>query len=1141
MTLSNAAHLVHGILATEALSAPRQYAIDLLLGPYRSGKTFAIIERILDIHKRDPFSDTIVVVPSARYQALFEQRLVGVLRERASAGSPERGLVGLRIMNFYNLAQMLFRQAGKAFRIVPEQIRPSIIGRVSAALRDNNELKTLSQISSFVGTQQNVLGLIDEFERAALSTGEVLDQVELSAHTDSRYVELAKIYQMYWQELERLNLMDERQVAFALREILSAGVFAPALQNVFVDGFDRFNKLQLQIFAALSQFSKSMTITFDYAELEGKIHPDYVWKESSYAALNSQLQGKFRVQPFETAVARTEPPIEVSRFSVTDRFFEMEEVARRVKHAIVVGKTPPQQILVVARSLKNYGNAIKAAFDDAGLNYFVDEAVEVTKLPIVQFLTGLMKVHGDGLLRRDVISYLRSHYLSPIVGLERWQVDEIDRRSLKYKVVGGRSQWLECFKRHQAGDTPSADPQTGNPQTGNTQTTSVEQEIVFEIDKLSIGEDGSLTDSVPPATGEVNGPDFLQRLQTKLSALFDNLQPLPAATASEHVKWAENLIDRVFAPLFSKQSAFSKRPYPSGLAREWFEDNKEYQRWIEHRAVGEFRRCFSTMLLEEAYLGAQRISAREFVARLERLLSKANFRPVAQVKDAVIICGADLAPNRSFDEVYIAGMVEGEFPRKTTSAGFVGADEIARWESFGIDITNPRFHPGFETALFRNLSGRATKKLHLSYPLHELGGDELLPSILLTDDLPEGGKTEIFSIFTKASALPVSPRNAFAGALSTLGTAASLSQRFEMLDALWSGQSGLGAARLVEQLSENVAMAQGRLSPNRHSVYNGFLTDYVETGALRVTLPERWSATRLGEYGKCGFRFWVSHVLDSEPAEEPQSGLDAKLLGETYHKALELFYKRLIERKCLVTDDSQVVTAYFDEAIDEALEWLQGNGKFRQSEFWHFEKLEVRFRLRRFLSKEIQRAEKDKHQFAPRLLEASFGSTRDPNSFEPLVIKDGARDIGIVGIIDRIDLSSTDSGAPLIRLVDYKKGSSLISADEAYKGRNLQLALYALAVERAILPKAKVVEGVYLSVSSGAPIGKLKFGIWEKSDDPEKPKVLDRTEQYVREYVHGIEKGNFAVEPNGLDLCKRCRHKPVCRISELDVPSNLET
>jgi ATP-dependent helicase/DNAse subunit B len=1157
MTIINAAQSVHGMLSTEEIFSQTRHPIDLYLGPYRTGKTRALIQQILEVHRRDPFAETIVVVPSARYQAVFEQRLGECLKQLSQNGVAVKGLVGLRIMNFYALTQMLYRRAGNTFRIVPEQIRPSIIGRVSAELRDQGELKTLSKISAFVGTQQNVLGLVDELERAALSPEEVLHQLSLSAHNDSRYVELAKIYGLYWQELKRLNLMDERQVAFALRETLSSGTFTPTLQHFFVDGFDRLNKLQLQVFAELSKHVAKMAITFDYAEVDGRVHPDYVWKESSYQSLNTQLRGQFNLVSFAErgASLAQEERAPAHKFSVTDRLSEMEEIARRVKQAVVAQKTKPQEILVVARSLKNYGNAVRAAFDDAGVNYFVDEPIEIAKLPVVRFLSSILTLHQDGFVRKDLVDCLRSHYFNPRLGFKRWQIDELDRRSLAKRVVAGRAQWLEVFDSRKS--TPARSAEVSVEAEADSE---VEVEIQIEAFSQPVEDTrGSEIDSPMETSSDVaeviapefsNEKGFTQTAKPKLVNLFDRLQPLPVATASEHVKWAENLIEHVFAPVFSKQPGFNRRPAGGALAAGWFESNKEYQRWIEQKAVGEFRRALSTLLLEEAYLGPQRMSARDFAARVERLISKANFRPVPRVKDAVTICGADIAPNRAFDQVFIAGMVEGEFPRKGVSAGFVGADEIARWASFGIDIANPRFHSAFEIALFKNLSTRARHRIHLSNPLRELGGDELLPSILMADE-QLGAKTEsdssppptVYGILARAYLLPCSPRNAFAGAMSDLGPSASLSQRFGRLENISANSD---VALLVDHLAENMSMAYGRLSADRSSVYNGFLSDHVLSGALHVVTPDLWSPTKLSEYGKCGFRFWVSHVLSSDPVEEPQAGLDDRLLGDTYHKALELFYKRLIANKLLITDDYAQVMGHFDAAVDEALLWLQGNRKFRQSEFWKFEQLEVRFRLKRFVSKEMQRALKDKHQFAPVLLEASFDANKEPGgepvSSDPLFIRDGARTIAIHGRIDRIDISLGEGAGQLARVVDYKKGSSLITPDEAYRGRNLQMALYAMAVQKSILKNAHTVEGVYLSVSSGGPIGKLRFGAWEKEreDEADHPKLFEQTESYVRQYVQGIEQGNFLVQPNGLDLCKRCRHKSVCRIAELDVPANLE-
>jgi ATP-dependent helicase/DNAse subunit B len=126
------------------------------------------------------------------------------------------------------------------------------------------------------------------------------------------------------------------------------------------------------------------------------------------------------------------------------------------------------------------------------------------------------------------------------------------------------------------------------------------------------------------------------------------------------------------------------------------------------------------------------------------------------------------------------------------------------------------------------------------------------------------------------------------------------------------------------------------------------------------------------------------------------------------------------------------------------------------------------------------------------------------------------------------------SSSPRVRLVDYKAGSASISRDDALSGRNIQLPLYALAIERAIMPGSKVASAMYLSVSSGEPSGRLSFepSASEQQAD-ENINIIDVVEQHVRNFVTGIESGDFTVHPNGSSVCTRCDHRAVCRIKEL--------
>jgi len=65
--------------------------VEFIVGPYRSGKTLMVIDKILSQHKQFPITDTIVVVPSQRYKALFEQRL---LEQMKSHQAPELAMQG---------------------------------------------------------------------------------------------------------------------------------------------------------------------------------------------------------------------------------------------------------------------------------------------------------------------------------------------------------------------------------------------------------------------------------------------------------------------------------------------------------------------------------------------------------------------------------------------------------------------------------------------------------------------------------------------------------------------------------------------------------------------------------------------------------------------------------------------------------------------------------------------------------------------------------------------------------------------------------------------------------------------------------------------------------------------------------------
>ncbi len=1026
---------------------------ELIVGPYRAGKTISLLNQIIDYCQANPFSESIILVPSRRYQQLVEARLYKALQARAKQPG-KVGIVGLKIVNFQKLCELILRRSGTAFRVIPQNVRPAIVSRCMVRLKEAGELTHIAGMVHFTGTHQSVLDLIDEFERAALTPDDVIRRLEKTSQYDSRYMELARIYAAYKLELAQAGLEDEKGLAFRAREILYADNFKWNVGLIAVDGFDRFNSLQLQVLAGLARQGDALKLCFDYVSPEQDIAQEYVWKETSYNELIKTLGTN--VSTINMSVD-SDQSREIVKFRAIDRQFEMEHIARKIKTGIVTEGRQPSDYLVVSRNIRNYRAAIASAFDSAGLNYFIDEAISLRALPLVQFLNKLFNLTSEKFPRADTITVLNSPYFNrQNFDLTRRDIEALDRASLRMNVVASRTQWDDAW--HSSSDSPR-----------------------------------------PEA-------------RTSLLKFFDIVTPPPVGTYHQFVRWVEDVIETCL---------LSPEPQP---------DRDPFDVLEEQRALIEIRRILASLVHEENILGAQEQSVERLLGRITHLIEKSNFRRTPRTANSVVICGADLAPNQLAKEVFIAGLADGEFPKRSSQRGFVSSDEVSRWATFGINIQNPRFHPAFEFALFSSLVQRAKSRVHLSCPLSDMSGEELTASFFITEGDSEFGRlSPAIAPFANSDVAPVSARDLIANYGWKLGPDL-VSQDLPSHPEITS---------LRDKLAAPFSVALARANNHVASSFNGYLSDYVKTKAISVGVPESWSASRLNEYGKCPFRYWVSHVLKSSPHEEPEEELTAKVLGEMYHKALEFFYIELQGKGLnLSWSDQDLVRQIFDRAVEKSLIWLETRKEIRRSEFWHYQKNEIKFRLQRFFEFELTSARTDPDKFVPTLVEAIFGFEGE-ESYPALLIPNGDKPIAIRGKIDRIDVAENLEEFPRIRVVDYKKGSTPITDADVLEGRNIQLPLYALAVEQSILPGAKVIEAKYLSVQSASVIGNHYFDGRKKRrsthGDDTPVNLLQVTEQHVKRIVSGISTGDFSVAPTSKSVCTNCDHRTICRIREMTV------
>ncbi|MBU6450751.1 MAG: exodeoxyribonuclease V subunit gamma [Cyanobacteria bacterium REEB67] len=1032
-------------------------SVELITGPYRAGKSIELLGELVDYLAAAPLRSrpAILTVPSQRYKQLVGERLDKLMRLR---GKSLPGLFGLKILPFYELCHFVLRQSGQSFRTLPDPLRPAILEKAIDEVKASGRLVNLADIAHFAGTHAGILELIDELERAGFSPSDVISTLAKQSQTNSRYMELARIYEAYWRELERLNIYDERKLAYKTREILNnldAGVLP--LGFFAVDGFDRFNRLQLHVLSGLARQADRSVIAFDYlappAEFAGGAAPrttvdggdnvlayrqtfeDYRWKEKSIRELHEVFGAALKRTEIGAIGSVNHPPALIKNWRSLDRMMEMDELVRQLKVALDAGLSSRDAVIVV-RSVQPYLSAIRAAFEKAEVEYFLDEPVELVSVPLIKYLLRLLRLAAKKFARAEVVRSLSSpFYNQEFLGLTARDIELLDEESLRLMVVNTRADWQPL----KAGPT--------------------------------------------------------------LARFFDAVTP-PAGnlSLSEFVVFVEDVVEQLLV----------------------LPNDDEYAdprvTWEEHQALFEFRRVLSNLLLEENLLGtayAEKGHIYEaLLDRFEKALEKANFRRPRGGDQGVTVCSADLVPNRKFKAIFVAGLVEGEFPRRSEKPGFLSRDEVRKWMSYGIDIENPRNHDSFEISLYKSLLERATDTLYVSCPLYEVSGEELTPSFFLS----QGDNKILEAIpfvapFENSLAAPVSALDLASG---LLWHGASEPEHFEapaLNDLYGSMKESLGVvkARTVSDAVRNFAL------------WNGNISLPVELGAVKINTPEIWSVSRLNDFGKCPFRFWVSHILGVKKIEEPEVGLDARLLGELYHKTLELFYKDLSLHGLTILSGDEPVGRIFEESIAKAIFWLETEKPFKKGEFWDYEQNEIRFRLRRFFSKELERAEKSGNEFVPHLFEQAFGfDDEEADSAPALVIKAGGRTIKIRGRIDRLDRSE----AGVYRVIDYKSGSGSIKVDEALAGRNMQLPIYGMALSQAVQPGARVKSGSYLSIQSGEQTGSVSF------DDPEID-LVGSVEANIGRFVQNIFEGKFAVEPTSKQSCDYCDHSQICRITEL--------
>ncbi len=501
----------------------------------------------------------------------------------------------------------------------------------------------------------------------------------------------------------------------------------------------------------------------------------------------------------------------------------------------------------------------------------------------------------------------------------------------------------------------------------------------------------------------------------------------------------------------------------------------------------------------------KRLERETIVAALER----AQVRLRVQEAGRVAVIDPLRARGRRFDVVFVLGLEEGVFPRRSSEAPFLAEETRRKLESG----RSRRLLRADELARDRHLFYTAcTRPRRRLYLVREAATDEGRPLE------PSPFYDEVRVLFDPDDVERATRRRPLSALAWELHRAPTERERLRSVAALAARDPG--AARAVA--------AAGGWTRRVDRALDAFArpTRLANPHVLRwLRELERFSVTELELFGDCSSMWLVERVVEPKAID---GEIDPRLRGQVAHQALYRFYAGLPRR--LGAD--RVEPGRIEEAVELLLECLDeaiaGQVRLEASEL---ELLELRSGLARDLEHFVRRDAALESRLVPGRLEVSFGTERAGPELQRGIDLDG---FTVSGKIDRIDVDPFSARAVV---QDYKSGVAHSARRIAADGR-LQIPFYVLALRDLV--GMEPLGGLYRSLSGEREARGIVRA--EAQDDvPGVPQAdyldeesfwetVDGAADRARSAVVRMRDGDVRHDPRWGDCPAWCGSWPLCRV-----------
>jgi ATP-dependent helicase/DNAse subunit B len=1063
-------------------------SIQLLVAPASAGKTAYLAERVRAA-ARGLAAAPRVVAPTALQARAWRRRL-------AAAG----GALGVRVLTFDQLYHECLAAAGETYTELVEPVQYRLLRATAETLAAQGRLEHYGAIAARPGFTQALQEVINEL-KAARKFPDELDSIARTTGEVGRLGELAALYAAYQERLIQHEWADRAGIGWLAVEAVSkrAPYVGRGWGLLAVDGFDSFTTVQIALLKALGPRVDAMVVA-----LTGAAGGDTRAVHRRYQATRENLERELDVRAEALPAAphnRVAPALahlEAHLFTgqhepapaggalelieAPDRAAEARAALRWLKARVVLDGLALDDVALLARDVAPYRPFVVQIAREFGLPLRLVDGLPLRENPAIVALLALLALAralaGDApapalsglqvpagektdrmqvpLARRAVVAAWRSPYVdwsalpardaTVPIGIQPADASALEVAARWMRVVRDRAQWEQALAALAA----------------------------HTDDRVAGDDERRLPDGVPHGPAAQDLLDkfrrFAQRLTPPAGArpyrefcawLEDLIGPDPNLARAPHDPYALNLVARAV-------SAFPQGgDDPLDLAAlVALKDTLRGLVWAEEAVP----RADGVRIPEE---GAPRVvTFDDFCDDLQGAIDVADFQPPAPPgHDALLVATALQARGLPFRAVAVLGLAEGSFPVALREDPFLRDRDR---EHLKIDLSTE----SAEREFFYEAVTRPRERLLLTRPR-------------LADNGAEWQASPFWEEVRRL--VDVRPLTLTSDALPAPGAAASWPELLESAAAGSAGAQAWAHAHRPDEwarVESAAALVRGRAAgPGAAGAYDGDLRAHAGEFAAQFAAGNTvWSASRLELYRTCPYAFFAGYVLDLEPREEPEEGLDSRQLGNIYHRIFEQLFKTIKSPRRRT--DLAYLLARLDDVARPILDRAPQQEGFNAAAWWHYTREEIVENVRASLR-------------ALAALPGEFVPMHFEQYFKDCVVPGAAGDRFVLkGFIDRVDVAPDGT----LRLIDYKTSSPYaFTAKSAEQGKKLQLGLYALAARDA-LRLGKPVDGFYWHVRQAEPSAFTLRDFGAQA-------AIDTAVAYAWQAVHGARAGAFAPQP----------------------------